>query len=360
MRYACLSAESKLILAGNGIMDIVLVYLGTRTPRYALLNLSLLRARFPNNRIVFLSDSSKNIEKAKRIGVESTLVPSPEENWSIKPKSFSHDTEFRSGFWYKTFARFYALGYFSQQKPLDSFLHVESDVLLLPSFPLQQFNQIKESMAYPLSTTRDAAASTLYVKNHESYLRFMNFAELRVVDDPTSTDMSVLAQYAAERSSEVLVLPSALPSSLSFTDATPSKDFVKFSQGIDFFDGIFDANTWGQFLTGQDPKNAHGISKVYHHMPHHAVEPRNYEVSFEKNLFVTIENQKRSLHSLHIHSKNAKYFRLESSQKSVQKAITDSRFGPTRQIYVWYAVRFFPNLVKKKLRKGFKISDGEL
>lgn len=327
------------------------MYLGIRTPRYVLLNLNLLRSRFPRNRIVFLSDSSKNVENARKIGVESTFVPSPEENWSIKPKNFSHDTEFRSGFWYKTFARFYALSYFSQQKPLDSFLHVESDVLLLPSFPLQKFSQIKESMAYPLSTTRDAAASTLYVKNYESYLRFMAFAESRVNDDPTTTDMSVLAQYAEQQPSNVLILPSSLQSSSSFTDATPARDYDKFSREIDLFDGIFDANTWGQFLTGQDPKNAHGLSKIYHHMPHHAIEPRKYEFSYKENLSVTLDNQKTNLHSLHIHSKNSKFFRIESSHKAVQKAVTNSRFGPTHQFYVWYAVRFFPNLVKKKLRK---------
>ena len=67
--------------------------------------------------------------------------------------------------------------------------------------------------------------------------------------------MSVLAKYAKEYPKKVMILPTTVDNEISFTRATLTEDYFKFNSNLDFFGGIFDANTWGQFLTGQDERN---------------------------------------------------------------------------------------------------------
>jgi hypothetical protein len=324
-------------------MEIVIVYLGRRVPKYVFLNLSLLQSRFPDRQIVFLSDFSKNIEIGRRLGIKSILVPSPQENWEIKPTSFNHDLRLRDGFWYKTFARFHSLNHYSMGKPFNSFLHVEADVLLLPNFPFERFFQIKAPLAYPLSTTRNAAASTLYVENYAGFSEFMSFAESRVSTNPNATDMTVLADYADEHPERVFILPSTIDNQRSFTKVTSLDDRKKFFENANFFSGIFDANTWGQFLTGQDERNNRGIRRIYHHMPHHAIDPQNFDFFFDENINVSIDNQQVSLFSLHIHSKDKRFFRFKSAQINVKLAIEGAKYGPACKFRVSTAIVHFLN-----------------
>jgi len=336
-------------------MEIVLVYIGERVPNYVFLNLVLLQKTFPHTQVVFLSDYAKNVEAAEKLGASTMLVPSPEKSWKVKPRNFNLDTNFRSGFWYKTFARFHSLAYYAKTKPLDPFLHVESDVLLLSGFPLEKFLMINESLAFPLSTTENAAASTLYVKNYLGFLEFLNFAETEVLKNPITTDMSVLAKYAKEYPEEVFILPTTVNSEISFTQITSTEDYFKFHSNLDFFEGIFDANTWGQFLTGQDERNFYGIRKIYHTIPDHAIDPKKFEFSYDKNLCVSIDNQKVSLYSLHIHSKNKQFFRKRSTKSAVQLAVFNSRRGPTYKIKLVSFLTLLPNSLKKTLKKFFQV-----
>lgn len=336
-------------------MEIVLVYLGERVPKYVFLNLVLLQKTFPQTQVVFLSDHTKNVERAEKLGVSTMLVPSPEENWKVKPQNFNFDTNFRAGFWYKTFARFHSLAHYAKTKPLDPFLHVESDVLLLSGFPLEKFRMINETLAFPLSTTENAAASTLYVKNYLGFLEFLNFAETEVLKNPITTDMSVLAKYAKEYPKKVMILPTTVDNEISFTRATLTEDYFKFHSNLDFFGGIFDANTWGQFLTGQDERNFYGIRKIYHTISDHAVEPKKFEFSYDKNLCVSIHNQKVSLFSLHIHSKNIQFFRKKSTESAVRSAVFNSHLGPTYEINPVSFVTLLPNTLKKKFRRFFHV-----
>jgi hypothetical protein len=334
-------------------MEIVLVYIGERVPNYVFLNLVLLQKTFPHTQVVFLSDYAKNVEAAEKLGASTMLVPSPEKSWKVKPRNFNLDTNFRSGFWYKTFARFHSLAYYAKTKPLDPFLHVESDVLLLPNFPIRKFALINEPLAFPLSATESAAASTLFVKNYLGFLEFLNFAELEVYKNPTATDMSVLASFANCYPEKVLILPTALDTELSFTHGTPAIDHYRFHSNLDLFEGIFDANTWGQFLTGQDERNFYGIRKVYHTILNHAVEPKKFRFSYDGKLHVSLDNRKSSLYSLHIHSKDKRFFGEKSTEAAVQSAVTHSDRGPTYKINLRCFIIQLPNTLKKISTKIF-------
>jgi hypothetical protein len=334
-------------------MNVVLVYLGATVPRYVFLNLLLIQKRFPHCQVVFLTDFTKNVEAANRLGVCSILVPSPEDNWKITPESFHLDADFRSGFWYKTFARFHSLSYFAATKPLESFLHVESDVLLLHGFPFDKFKMISEPLAFPLSNAESAAASTLYVKNYSGFAEFLDFAEIEVHKNPLTTDMSVLAKYANHFPERVLILPSTLDSNLSFTEITPQKEYSRFHSNINLFEGIFDANTWGQFLTGQDERNFYGIRKLYHTILDHAVEPQKFEFFFDKNLCVSIDSRQACLYSLHIHSKNKRFFKKETTEAAVQSAVNKSSGGPKYKFNLFCFILLLPNTLNKLSRRVY-------
>ena len=206
---------------------------------------------------------------------------------------------------------------------------------------------------FPLSSEESAAASTLYVKNYSGFLDFIHFAETEVHRNPLTTDMSVLAKYANQYPKNVLILPSTLDSNLSFTEVTPQKEYSRFHSNLYLFDGIFDANTWGQYLSGQDERNFYGIRKIYHTILDHAVEPQKFEFFYDRNLYVSIDDRSVPLYSLHIHSKNKRFFKEQSTESAVQSAVIKSSSGPKYKINLIHFILLLPNTLNKVLRRVY-------
>jgi len=335
-------------------MKIVLVYLGSKVPKYVFLNLDLLQKQFPQNQIVLVTDNSSAANKARKNGALSALVTSPLKVWDLKPAHLEHDVNFRKNFWYNTLARFYALLLYAAEFPREPFLHVEADVLLLPNFPIKLFSKISTPLAYPLSTLESGAASTVFIKNFESIKNLVDFAETTAKSMPFSTDMTILAKYASDFPERVLLLPTAPKNQNSFTDITDLNSYPKFTSNSDYFKGIFDANTWGQYLTGEDERNFYGIRRLYNHIPSHAIEPRKFRIEFKSNLQVIIENFKVDLFSLHIHSKEKKLFNRRESHKYLRHLISKAENGPVNQIKVYTLISLLPNTLKKLILRHFR------
>jgi hypothetical protein len=335
-------------------VNIILVYLGKKVPKYVFLNLNLIRTQFPHNQTVLITDNENAAKKAQKYGSLSFLVPSPKEVWGLKPSHLSHDINFRQSFWYNTLARFYALLLYATEFPKNQFLHVEADVLLLPNFPIKLFSKISTSLAFPLSTIENAAASTLFIKNFESIKNLVDFAELTAKSEPFSTDMSILALYASKFPERVMLLPTAPNNRNSFTKSTNQNSFSKFTSNSDYFKGIFDANTWGQFLTGEDERNFYGIRRIYHHIPHHAIEPRKFAIEFNPSVQVKIENLTIDLFSLHIHSKEKALFDGRRSQKHLRRLISKSESGTVHQIKLLVLIKLLPNTLKKLFLRNIR------
>jgi hypothetical protein len=300
-----------------------LVYLGTRVPNYLEKNLSLLASQFPDNSVVLLSDSASEIERltAEIKQVQFFEVSNPELTWVETLKHSNYSTDFRENFWTKTLARYYSIFEYMQTKPDQPILHIEADIWLSPNFPMGKFSDIGESIAYPLTNFDQGVASTVYFKDFHAAKLLKEFSEECMLGDPATTDVSVLGELYAKYPKEILILPTAASATSDFHEFVTPATRLKMSENYGRFCGVFDASTWGQFLTGEDPRNNVGRKLVYHHQLHHSVCPKmaRFNFSKESGLTATFNNKQFEIFSLHIHSKNSQILDLSNDYNELRR-----------------------------------------
>jgi hypothetical protein len=189
-----------------------------------------------------------------------------------------------------------------------SILHIEADIWLSPNYPMGKFTDIGELIAYPLTNFDQGVASTVYFKNFQASKLLKEFSEECMREDPATTDVSVLGKLYLRYPKEILILPTAASTESYFHDFVTQATRLKMSGNYERFGGVFDASTWGQFLTGEDPRNNIGRKLVYHHQLHHSICPKmeRFHYSEEAGLTATFENKQFEIFSLHVHSKNSK------------------------------------------------------
>lgn len=304
-------------------MELVLVYLGSRVPNYLEKNLTLLANQFPDNPVVLLSDNASEIARlTSEIGqVKFVEVSNPELTWVETLKRSKYSTDFRENFWTKTLARYYSIFEYMLTQPEQSILHIEADIWLSPNFPMAKFIEIDESIAYPLTNVHQGVASTVYFKNFHAAKLLKEFSEECMHEDPATTDVSVLGNLYLRYPKEILILPTAASAESYFHDFVTQATRLKMSENYGRFCGVFDASTWGQFLTGEDPRNNIGRKLVYHHQLHHSVCPKMARFNFckEAGLTATLENKQFEIFSLHVHSKNSQILDILNDYNEIRR-----------------------------------------
>jgi hypothetical protein len=241
-------------------------------------------------------------------------------DWSEIKSNMDFPMDFRDGFWFLTIKRFIALEAFMKEKPSRT-LHVEADVFVMPNFPVEHFKELDQELAFPLADPENGVASTFYVKNLEAISKLNRFIEVIALQNSKLTDMNLLQRYLEEYPSRVQVLPSGPSSAVN-----PS--------------GYFDGMAFGTFLLGQDPRNYRGWTLKYSQIEWHSdkVDELDYSLK-DKKLFAENKGQEIPIYSLHIHSKKAKLFQIESLVKELSVAMEEYKFGPRRK----FTIRaFFP------------------
>jgi hypothetical protein len=202
-----------------------------------------------------------------------------------------------------TIKRFFLLQEFIEKTGSCDVLHVESDVILMPNFPFKTFTGLECDLAFPMVDAQHAAASVMYIKNHEAIESFINFIDSEKLrhDD---TDMRILVKYAKENSN-VCILPSRIESEISGEGRKS------------VFEGVFDGATYGQYLFGLDPRNNLGRRTLFQPLSNHHVKAHNYSyevtiINQRYGLQVSSKNgQKYPIYNLHIHSKDLRAFMIK-------------------------------------------------
>jgi hypothetical protein len=337
-----------------GVQSLILafVYLGPKIPRYVITNMQQVSSRFPSFEVVFIGDNEKICKKVKAFGFRTWVSPNPDAAWGINRLSLSHDPIFRDGFWFRTLARFFALNEFLKVYPNVSCLLIESDVWISPSFPMHQFDDSSFQVSFPVTTSIQGVASTFYVKSSEHMQQFLDFSSHEVQRNPNSTDVTILAEYRRKHPERVTILPSGPTSpeayNLKFREFEPKL----MSDQTFFKKQIFDASTWGQFLTGEEPRNSWGFRLINNIQLHHAVNPSLFEFKTDgREFFARFNGVDYKINSLHVHSKDRRVFK-------------DDLFLPTRfknysgcaqKEIVWkYFIRLIPSRFKYELRRRTK------
>ena len=338
------------------LLEIVLVYLGKqRMPEYVFANLNYLKNTFPDRKTVLISDNVKTIESLGKSSIETFLCS---DYLDTSPEAYLNgipDLQFRGGFWFYTIARFFAIEQYLKTRPDNPILHVESDVLLLRNFPFEKFNSLN-GLAFPLVNLDYAAASTLYISDFAAASALCEFSRLETYANPKITDMDILGSSLLPERVPVTYLPTAFGGENHFQDWVPPIGRESLTSGVEKFQGIFDAMTWGQYLTGEDPRNNYGKKRIYGVQTHHSVAVDTYRTGFlNGEIIISCECGSYPLYSIHVHSKDLQLFKEVKVQKLLKRRVSETKKGEFTE-NVWpVVIKFLPlrikNLIKKRIRR---------
>jgi hypothetical protein len=275
----------------------VLVYLGKKIPRYVISNYRYLEKSFPKHELWIVLDEPRLAERLRKKGIRT---------W-VASKSKISNASYRNGFWTQTLNRFFALEEFFLQNSNGSVLHVEADVILFPTFPIDQLDDITKNIAYPLSDSMVGVASTFWLRTSEDISFFCDFLRQKKFTEPHLIDTTALGLFAKAHTDKVLVLRSGLDSALSYNNL----DDLRLTGDDDAINskGIFDASTLGIYLCGTDPRNTFGVSHLFSPLRHHRINPESLSFRSENSvLFAELGSELRPIYSLHNHSKDKRLF----------------------------------------------------
>lgn len=282
--------------------NIVFVYLGDKLPSYLLKNLEYTKKSFPQHNIYFIGDSSATIKRVSQLEISTFLARKLEiienETYGI----LNHSMDFRSGFWFKTLSRFFALAEF-QRILGEPIFQIEGDVWLATNFPFEKFLGIEAEIAFPMQNANQGAASILWIKDSYSSEKLASIARTTAKVDPGVTDMTLLALIARNNLMSYEILPTIPDPSFQ---SSLTLDHLKQSMNFQRFGGCFDALPYGMYILGTDPRNNRGISRIFHkqeldYFPNHL---SRFMLSNDGNqIAVWNEDKSFALFCLHNHAK---------------------------------------------------------
>lgn len=277
----------------NGVesLHLVVVHFSKRLPRYLISNLVHLQSIFP--------EFQKTLVVSRGTHARSDVVA----GWSVYEYERSRETQdlfsagkldpsFREGFWYLTLERLLALEEIHLRFPDEPLLHVESDVILMPTFPTWFFTKIK-TLAWQKIDSEEDVASLVFSPSAAQTTLLCQGIRAAYGDDPTLSDMRALRRFASE-----------YPDQVFYLEMNPE------TAGSE---GIFDPATAGVYLFGNDPRNAKGVERYSQKLStRHLMRVEDFEWQVTRNSISCRTSGTRwvQLHSLHIHSKRASFFNL--------------------------------------------------
>lgn len=291
-----------------------LVHLGKKPDDHFWLNLNKISRDFPS--IEVSAVVSKGVERDAILSSEISVYEySPSSDVEKIFELHNYDHNFRGGFWRYTLERLFAITQLHETLPDKKILHVESDVLLLPNFPFSKIEKLNELSWCRFNEAKDVS-SVLYIPDLDSSLSLREKLLNELKMDNTLTDMTILNRISRNNPS-VHIFPSMnreLPKLQNRLNLMcDSREFEICSN--DEFNGIFDPAAIGMWLTGLDPRNYYGITKIHDRgiidTGDSYVDASQYTYKFDSQslLSITGDGISKELFCLHIHSKNLKLFR---------------------------------------------------
>jgi hypothetical protein len=318
----------------NNAINLGFVYLGGNLPRYAKKNLLLTKERFPNHRIVLISD---RIENDKFKGIDFFLFDNSFTSEEYRLHS-SHDSTFREGFWIQTMARFAALADYMSHNPQKPLIHFELDVWIAENFPFYIFESLNCETAFSLPALTEGSAAVLFLRDSLAAAKLSSIFRESIMNSPTSTDMTILRKIYDENLMDVVGLP-ITPDQVNSNNS----NFDKF---------LFDPSSWGMYFLGQDPRNSRGFQIFHRQEKHHVVDPSRFDVDSDgRTVKVVKDSEEYSLVNLHVHSKDLRIFRnLRVSSRNIEKYLSKR----SKREFVEFKLIVFTRQLGKKLFKEIR------
>jgi len=159
--------------------------------------------------------------------------------------------------------------------------------------------------------------------------------------------MTLLGKYLDKFPNRVVPLPTARETSI-FKKFTPEDLALSSSSSYPHFDGVFDPLSYGMHLFGVDARNSRGVLKLYSDSPIQIFDFKKIEFDFfDEKVIAKSDFNSFQIYNLHIHSKNRKIFRNNSSDSEIYKLISARKDHQVIRI-VW---RVFLYAVFGKMRR---------
>jgi hypothetical protein len=326
--------------------EIVFVQLGQTKYQHLFPNLELVHEMFPDIKIhCIVSKGSSLARKIPSFVNVFTYEPDSEINQMFDSKTI--DPNFRKGFWRYSLERLIAIESFHEKNRNQRYLHVESDILLLPHFPLHKFGELKHVCWLPVSPVTDIA-SLVYFPDYESTKEFKKDLLKYLGYSMQPTDMEGLFHLRHKFPHKYKTLPishTSLPK-LNIVEAVTCPE-----SKVDF-DGIFDASNIGMWLTGIDPRNTYGFLELFATkkivINDSFIDPSSYTIKFSKEngLYFENGNEQICIYNLHIHSKSSKIFSKKWSKEIAELTLLSHKNKIRRKFYPKILIRLFLDNIK--------------
>jgi hypothetical protein len=270
--------------------------------------------------------------------------------------SLAIDKSFRNGFWRYSLERLFAFTQHHAQFTRDSILHIESDILLFKNFPFTTFEKLNKLSWSKVDENRDVGA-LIFSPTPESSKWLQETMCQLVKDNNNTDDMKLLSQISRNHKSRILILPS-IPTTksqlLNLQIEITEENCESLCSEFASFQGIFDPAGLGIWLTGTDPRNQFGLTKKFDHkllfeaMTY--IDPSKIEYKYDSDFYLSYleNNQRVPIYTLHIHSKNEKYFN-PGVESVVAADVKKSSLG---KISTEFSLRVLIDLVIHNWRKG--------
>ena len=185
-------------------MEIIFVHLGSASARHLWLNIQRLKRIHPDLEITVIISDLRHLEKLKSLKVEPFVYKQTTDTHKIL-MNLEHNSNFRQGFWIYSLERFYALHQWHKNYKEKSYLHVESDILVMGNFPFLKFTQIKDLAWCRFNETHDVA-SLVYSPDFLHTHWLIQRLNEQIESNPKLTDMTALSAISHENRILILLL----------------------------------------------------------------------------------------------------------------------------------------------------------
>jgi len=329
-------------------MKIIFVHFGSKIPKYLELNIANCISMFTDYDVVLLTDHPNLIPPIDRLSIFQYQY---DQKWLTVESGLKHSKVFRSNFWFLTIARFLALEQYLSVNP-GEIIHIESDVILSRDFPFKKFSNLKSDIAFPLVSKNRGVASTLYIRNLRAANKIVNATIKSIKENPLTTDMEILRNLYDNDPNTVYPLPMGLTPNHFFKESITKVLVTSNEAAFDHFEGIFDGVSMGIFISGIDPRNNRGWRTLRHEVEENYLNVRKIQFEFSKsrnfiNLVIPNASIIIPIYSLHIHSKDIRFFSKNNLEYVLQLRISDIKLPVGRE----FLPTVFINSVFRSLRR---------
>ena len=286
-------------------MKNIFVHLGKSKADYLWKNIKYLKKIAAQEEIILIVDNKIHLSKLDPLDCK-VFYYDDDDFINESLDSLQHNIEFRNGFWRSSIERFFALQQWHRLNPDESFLHIESDNLVLPNFPWEKLKKI-DSLAWLQHNDKYDCAALFYSPNLKSTNWLIDQIINQIELNKSLTDMRVLSLISQKYPSKVELLPSYNPNWINKESEVFLK--AKISNNFEKFGGIFDPAAIGVWLTGNDPRNSLGWIKRYKNHFNPIVNPSVFSFSISSGVVnLSQDGISSQLFNLHIHSKQKLLF----------------------------------------------------